>query len=649
VTATRVGIELSPDAWRIVEIEPIPIWARRGRTMSTRVRSFAVLPPTGPETAARLASLKNHHAAVVVWDAASDHRQVVVDAGSYESMRAEAIRALDAVGVETRGAWIDIAPAARPADRKARRPVVVAVAAAAELTTAVQPLQNAGIRVRAILTPAVALGALARLRRAFSTPDTLELYVALEERATCITLVRGGVLLASQTREWGFINEFSANLQPRGRDEIASGLAESIREFVASIGASTTDIAQVCLSGGLPEMRSMTAPLMEQLDVEVEPLDSLFGIDAARLPDADDEFRERGAELRMAWAAAADWPPSLNLLRARHRQQSKTMLARAAVAGGVAAGLLVGLRVQQSDWWRTAAPRATPRPAATVARAPSAPPPTTTTAAAPAVAASRTAPPTTSSPSAAQGRAFAAVPAAPMPSTPAGPPPVAASRTTAPATPALRPPSPANRPPAAPPPAPIVASRTTTTVAPAAVTPSRLPSPAPPAGAASRPLNASREPSPAPTQPPPASNAARMPPAAAAPGGAAEQRPAVSASPATAIAPPLTAPTPTVPSQLEGMAVVQPTVRYSGPPVGQETARRAQGAGAPAETALGFEAVLGTILYSPDRKLAIIDGRIVGPGDEIRGARIVEITPASVLLRDERGRLRRLTLASGGR
>jgi hypothetical protein len=60
---------------------------------------------------------------------------------------------------------------------------------------------------------------------------------------------------------------------------------------------------------------------------------------------------------------------------------------------------------------------------------------------------------------------------------------------------------------------------------------------------------------------------------------------------------------------------------------------------------LEFEALQGTILYSPDRKLAIIDGRIVAPGDEIRGARIVAITSNVVLLRDGQGRLRVLTMA----
>jgi hypothetical protein len=62
-----------------------------------------------------------------------------------------------------------------------------------------------------------------------------------------------------------------------------------------------------------------------------------------------------------------------------------------------------------------------------------------------------------------------------------------------------------------------------------------------------------------------------------------------------------------------------------------------------------FDAVLGTILFSPDRKFAIVNGRIVGPGDEVNGARIVDITPTTVLLRDAQGRLRSLTLAVVGR
>jgi hypothetical protein len=62
----------------------------------------------------------------------------------------------------------------------------------------------------------------------------------------------------------------------------------------------------------------------------------------------------------------------------------------------------------------------------------------------------------------------------------------------------------------------------------------------------------------------------------------------------------------------------------------------------PPEVAVPFDASLATILYSPDRKLAIIDGRIVGVGDEVRGARVTDITPSAVFLRDRDGKLRRI-------
>ncbi len=91
----------------------------------------------------------------------------------------------------------------------------------------------------------------------------------------------------------------------------------------------------------------MSPALMQRLDVEVEPLDSLFGIDASRLPAPADEFRERGAELRLAWAAAGRGGLAaglINLLRARRRQVSRAWPARAAAVVGAVAGLAGG-------WW----------------------------------------------------------------------------------------------------------------------------------------------------------------------------------------------------------------------------------------------------------------------------------------------------------
>lgn len=46
---------------------------------------------------------------------------------------------------------------------------------------------------------------------------------------------------------------------------------------------------------------------------------------------------------------------------------------------------------------------------------------------------------------------------------------------------------------------------------------------------------------------------------------------------------------------------------------------------------------LAAILYSPLRRRAIIDGRILGEGDSIDSKRIVQILKESVILKDEEG------------
>src|SRR6185295_6590848 len=219
---TRLGIELSPTACRIVEVKAGLAWRRHAS--DTRVRSFAVLPRSGPETRAKLESLRRRHAAVVVWNAPSEHRQVVVNRGSYELMRAEAMAALAQMGLPTRGVWADIAPVSHPANRLARQPVVVALAAAAEMSEALQPIIDAGIRVLTVTTPAMALGSLARLRRRFSIPDAIEAYVALEEEVTCIALLSESVLIAACQLAWGYIDERQPGRQPRQRDDITQRL-----------------------------------------------------------------------------------------------------------------------------------------------------------------------------------------------------------------------------------------------------------------------------------------------------------------------------------------------------------------------------------------------------------------------------------------
>jgi hypothetical protein len=497
--------------------------------------------------------------------------------------------------------------------------VTVALAASAPMMAALTSLTNLGIRVRSVLTPAAALTSLARTRRMFAVRGSIEAYVALDTTATCITLVRDGALITARELSWGYVDD-ARRAEPRRLDDIVGRLAGELSEFVGAIGASASAVSQVCVCGGLPDLRSMTARLTEKLDIEVEPLDSLDSLDPEPLLERADDFRERCAELRVAWAAATDWPPAINLLRARKRQATKTALSRAAIIAGAAAGLGIGWQVQQSAWWRSRTPTSAARTASNVRPPVAATPPVATTK---------------------------------LP-TPA-PPPVTAMKPTAPASPPVtaKPPTPAPPPVTAtklptPAPPPVTAMKPAAPALPP-VTATKPPTPTPPVAARStppvaQPPVAKTTPLPAVQPPTRASDTARGEPervqmsrAATKPADAAP--PAATPRTAPTIAPPLTRPQPPVPPP---SVARKEDVRPEPAPRRQVPVRTP-----PPEIALPFEASLGTILYSSDRKLAIIDGRIVGVGDEVRGARVTDITPTAVFVRDVQGKLRRLTVATG--
>ena len=431
-----------------------------------------------------LAPYRRRQAAVVAWGLQADHRQALVPRGSYPHMRRQAVSAARQAGVETRQMLADIAPL--DSHDPHRQTVVVALARTSDVAAALRTVTSAGIKVRSLVTPAVALMSLARMRRPVSTPGAIDAYVAFEETGTAIALIRDGGLMAARELDWGYHSVRGV----RTREDAATQLADAISAFLGDCGVRPNDVAQVCICGGLPELRNMTLALMERLDVEVEPLDSLFGVDADHLPEPSDDFRERIVDLRLAWAVAADWNASIDFLRERRRRTAKTVLTRAAVVAGVATGVTVAWRVQQSRMFQPSTP----------------PVPQTKTAA-----------------------------AAPRPAV-SPPPPIAEV------------------------PSPALAVRPTL------------------------------------------------------------QRP--SSTPALVLTP---IPTPTAPA----------AARFEPTPV--------------VETPLPFDGSLGTILYGADRKLAIVDERIVQVGDEIRGARVVDIRPDAVLFRDVQGRLRKLTLQDSRR
>jgi hypothetical protein len=88
----------------------------------------------------------------------------------------------------------------------------------------------------------------------------------------------------------------------------------------------------------MPEIRSLTAPMIERLNIEVETLDTLEGIDGSTLPDG---FGERASTLRLASSIAVE-PPPVNLLPIDVTAGRTNRSGRTIVIGGTAAAVAFG-------------------------------------------------------------------------------------------------------------------------------------------------------------------------------------------------------------------------------------------------------------------------------------------------------------------
>ncbi len=88
----------------------------------------------------------------------------------------------------------------------------------------------------------------------------------------------------------------------------------------------------------MPDIRSLTAPLINRLGVQVETLDTLEGIDTESVPAG---FSERAATFRLASAIAAD-PPPANLLPTEVTVTRTSETGRHILAAGTAAAVAFG-------------------------------------------------------------------------------------------------------------------------------------------------------------------------------------------------------------------------------------------------------------------------------------------------------------------
>jgi hypothetical protein len=200
---------------------------------------------------------------------------------------------------------------------------------------AMRPLVSAGFRIDRVLTPPQALAILASTRVKPGAQNTGVAWLALNMHGVAIAIVRGSELLFARTFQWSYNpNLYETRAQLLQRYSLIAHLAPEVHRGIAAVRSSYgvhVEAAVTC--GDLPELRSLTMPLIEELDLEVETLDSLEGlkpVGKAKLQPV----AESAPAIRLACAAA--------LARADRKERTAPPLARIAAAAAIVAAVAYG-------------------------------------------------------------------------------------------------------------------------------------------------------------------------------------------------------------------------------------------------------------------------------------------------------------------
>jgi MSHA biogenesis protein MshK len=358
VMTTRTSFELHADRCRVVEVHTLSAGGR-GAAHDVRVRTFVTNLPDDPRSADFTDSLRRvrderrlaRQATVTVWGLKSTHRYLrLPDAGEHDlhtrAIReaADDIALLEADGTPARiavtwGSDVSI-------DGRTHREVSLTAASATDIERRLEPFASAGFEIVRAVTPAMALASVARAR-VDRAPGETSMYVALAPHATCVAIVREGLLLLAREIQWGHADAEDEQAEPFDR-RLAAELRRSLLLFKQRFRATADRIA---LCGDVDHLRSLSGTLSTISGLPVETLDSLSGIDATAVPQPADEFRADVAALRPAIAVGAEAPPYSNLLPSTDGggAHSRTMVW--SLAGGLAAALvLVGIWYGVRRW-----------------------------------------------------------------------------------------------------------------------------------------------------------------------------------------------------------------------------------------------------------------------------------------------------------
>jgi hypothetical protein len=214
-----------------------------------------------------------------------------------------------------------------------------------EVSERLKPIEAAGFQVEGVTTPCGALWSQALLRQSEAVSE-VQAYVALGAKQSAIAIFCRSLLLYARDFDWGYTDGAAGEDSAPDRYELASRLSLELRHsFLYLKQYWDEDVSQVLLAGDMPEIRSLTVPLIERLNVEVETLDTLSGYDLTSLPPG---FSDQIAAFRLA-SAVALWPSPANLLRSHAEAARAGTSAKWLLTGAAAAVALFAFSVQHVE------------------------------------------------------------------------------------------------------------------------------------------------------------------------------------------------------------------------------------------------------------------------------------------------------------
>ena len=370
--ANRTGIELLPSQCRVVGVGE-ESWFLQGQHRSQRpairVRAYRSFPCATGNLAPLTAELRqvissratSKRAVVAIWGLRVGHLRLLLPPADPGDLGVLARREAaitsgtvpPAIGTVVSDGVL-VGGLHEEQTGGTRREVCFVSALPGEIRARIQPLIDAGFSIDRVVTPAVAHAAIVRMRRG-TIPGAVSAVLSINAQATGITVVRDGAVLFAREMPWGHDTApAEPGAEPRDPSRLTEKLAAEMRRSLLFVKQNLrVDATQILVCGDMPELRTLTAPLMHELNIEVETLDSVEDLDVTRLSTLADEFRAGAGAFRTAVAIAADPEPALNLLPRESVAPRVSVPAglKDRLVAGVVTGVLLSALAFAAIWW----------------------------------------------------------------------------------------------------------------------------------------------------------------------------------------------------------------------------------------------------------------------------------------------------------